>query len=313
MTKFNFSSKQDHIGTAGYYTLEIDQGGISPTYVKSVEGGYPKANVIEEQVGQDLGMVKHMSTAEVEPMSFELGMQSGIDVLRWIQDSWRRNFARRSGAVSHGNFDAQTVLEHNFYDALITETTFPELDAAGKQGAYLKFKIQPERVQLKQGGREKLMANVPPKQKLWIPSAFRFELDGLDTSKVSKVEAFTVKQSVKPLYTGQDRFPQFEPVSIKFPDLTIHMSKMWSGPIMAWYEDFVMKGHQDPKAEKSGSIVYLAPNLQDEVYRVNLFHVGIKSFTIEKASANEEQMKKVKFELYVGSMDLDGQGALALE
>ena len=82
---------------------------------------------------------------------------------------------------------------------------------------------------------------------------------------------------------------------------------------MSWYEDFVMKGHQDPKAEKNGSIIFLAPNLKDEVYRVNLFNVGIKSFMVDKASASEEQMKKVKFELYVGSMDLDGDGALALE
>jgi hypothetical protein len=314
MTKFNFTAaSQAHIGTAGYYQLSIDHKGTSPTYIKSVEGGYPKANVIEEQVGQDLGIVKHTSTAEIDPMSFEIGMQSGIDILRWIQDSWRRNFSRRDGAVSHGNFDAKTVLEHEFYGALLTETTFPTLDAAGKEGAYLKFKIQPERVELKPGNKEKLQAGLPPKQKLWMPSSFRFELDGVDTSGVSKVDSFTVHQTVKPMYTGADRFPQYEPVNVKFPDLTIHMSKHWSGSIMSWYDDFVVKGHQDPKAEKNGSIVFLAPNLKDEVYRVNLFNVGIKSFTVDKASAAEEQMKKVKFELYVGSMDLDGDGALALE
>ena len=163
MTKFNFTAaRQAHIGTAGFYQLSIDHKGVSPTYIKSVEGGYPKANVIEEQVGQDLGFVKHTSTAEIEAMSFEIGMQSGIDILRWIQDSWRRNFSRRSGSVSHGNFDAKTVLEHEFYDALITETTFPTLDAAGRDGAYLKFKIQPERVELKPGNKEKLHAALPP-------------------------------------------------------------------------------------------------------------------------------------------------------
>ena len=65
--------------------------------------------------------------------------------MKWIQGSWRKEFGRRNGQITHADFNLNKQVEHEFYEALITETTFPTLDGGSKDAAYLKVKLQPER------------------------------------------------------------------------------------------------------------------------------------------------------------------------
>jgi len=44
-------------------------------------------------------------------------------VLKWIQASWRRQWSRRNGQINHANFNLYKTFEHEFFDALISETT----------------------------------------------------------------------------------------------------------------------------------------------------------------------------------------------
>ena len=46
---------------------------------------------------------------------------------------------------------------------------------------------------------------------------------------------------------------------------------------------------------------------------VNLFEVGLAFCGLEPSSANQETIKRVKFELYVHRMELDGSGAPGFE
>src|SRR5262249_41577276 len=141
-----------------------------------------------------------------------------------------RQWARRNGQISHADFNLQQTFEHEFYDALITETTFPALDGSSKEGGYLKCKIQPERVVTKIAPGPQLASDYSPKQKMWMPSAFRLTLDQIDNMQyTNKIESFTIKQGVKKLFTGADRFPQVEPTKIEFPNL--------SGTISLGYAD----------------------------------------------------------------------------
>lgn len=39
--------------------------------------------------------------------------------------------------------------------------------------------------------------------------------------------------------------------------------------------------------------------------RINLYQVGLKSLSIVPSKANEEQIKRVKFDLYVDRMEID--------
>jgi hypothetical protein len=304
--------------TAGNFELQID-GAPSTAYLKTVDGGFVRAGLMDEPIGPDNHRIKHISVVEVEPFSVEFGISSADHVLKWIQDSWRKEYGRRNGQITHANFDLNQTYEHEFYDALITETTIPALDGAAKDAAYIKVKFQPERVASKKASGPRLKGNAGPKQKLWMLNGFRLKIDGLgdDIQYTNKIESFTIKQSVRKFYTGEgndmDRFPQVEPTKIEFPGITGTISLGYADGLIKWYDEYVVKGMADPKAQKSGSIEFLSPDRAEVLFRINLYEVGLHHLSMVQSQANADQIKRMKFELYVGRMDLDGGGSLGME
>ncbi len=313
--------------TSGHFELTID-GHQSSAFVKSVDGGWARAQVVDDPNGSTNSRVKHISTVEVEPFSIECGMTGAGDVLKWIQGSWNRQWSRRNGEITHANFDLYETYRHEFFEALITEATFPALDASatgGGGGGFLKFKFQPETIKTKTkpggegnggSGGARVVGRIGPqvKQKMWNPSAFRFSLDSLDEMRhVNKIESFTIKQTVKKLFTGADRFPQIEPTGIQFPNLTGTIALQHAGGLLAWHEEYIRSGKKDVPSQKTGMIEFLSPDRKSTLFSINLHQVGIAFAGIESATANAEQIKRVKFELFVHRMELDGPGALGFE
>jgi hypothetical protein len=299
--------------TAGHFELLID-GHASTAYVKSVDGGHVRASIVDEPIGPENVRVKHTSTVEIEPFSIDFGLSGANDVLKWIQNSWNKRFSRRNGQITHANFDLRSTFEHEFFDALISETTFPTLDGASKEAAFIKIKVQPERVVTRKAAGPQLSANLGPKQKMWLPSGFRFSIDGIDEMQyTNKIESFSIKQGIKKLYTGVDRFPQIEPTKIEFPNLTGTISLDYADKLLKWQDQYVRKGQADPSAQKSGSIEFLSPDRSKTLFRINLYEMGLHHLQIMQSTANSDQIKRAKFELYVGRMDLDGDRSLGLE
>jgi len=300
--------------TTGHFELAID-GQKSTAYLKSVDGGYVRASTIDEPVGPENQRIKHTSVVDIEPFSCDFGIANSKDVLLWIQASWRKDFNRRNGQIVHANFDLKRTFEHEFFDALISETTFPGLDGSSKDAAFMKLKFNAERVvsrKIPPGAQ--ISSPMGSKQKLWSPACFRFNIDGIDEMKyTNKIESFTIKQGIKKLYTGQDRFPQLEPTKIEFPNITGTIALEYADKLLAWYDRTVQTGQNDHKAQKTGSIEFLAPDLKTTLFSINLYEMALHHASIAQSSANADQIKRVKFELYVGRMDLDGSGQLGLE
>jgi hypothetical protein len=300
--------------TSGNFELVID-GHKSSAYLKNVDGGFVNTALMDEPIGPENARVKHTSVASIEPFSVEFGLSGANDVLKWIQSSWQKDYSRRSGSINHANFDLYQTYEHEFSDALITETTFPALDGSSKDAAYIKVKFQPERVSTKtlSGAGNQLDIKAGSKQKMWLCSGFRFKIDGVaNVEYTNKVESFTIKQGVKAFYTGQDRFPQIEPTKIEFPNIVGHIAQGYGDGFQKWYDTYVATGMSDPKAQKTGSLEFLAPDKSKVLFRINLFEVGLLSYKINPSTANADEIKRAKFELYVGRMELDGAGVLGL-
>src|SRR5580692_7722293 len=99
--------------TAGHFEMLID-GSPSTAYLKSVDGGYVRASLIEEPIGPDHLRIKHTSTVDIEPFTIDFGLSGSEDVLKWIQSSWRREWSRRNGQINHANFDLYKTFEHEF-------------------------------------------------------------------------------------------------------------------------------------------------------------------------------------------------------
>lgn len=295
--------------TSGHFELLID-GHASTAFLKSVDGGFAKTQLVDEPVGPSSQRIKHTSVAEIEPFTIDFGISESNDILKWIQGSWRKTFTRRNGSISHADFNLKKTVEHEFREALITETSFPALDGAAKEPAYMKVKVQPEYVRLRKiNGDERLKGAQGPKQKMWIASSFRLNIDGIDEAKyANKIEAFTIKQGIKKVYTGVERFPQVEPTKLEFPNIVGTISLEYADKLLEWHEQYTMKGRQYPSGQKTGSIEFLSPQRDKTLFSLNLYDLGLTSLQILPSQANQDQIKRVKFELYVGRMDLDGRG-----
>ncbi|MBA3538243.1 MAG: phage tail protein [Deltaproteobacteria bacterium] len=295
--------------SAGHFELQID-GHATNAYLKSVEGGHVKATMVEEPVGPHNERVKHSTTVDIEPLSLDLGISSADHIIKWIQASWRKKYNRRNGQITHADFDLYRTYEHGFSNALITEATFPALDGSAKDGTYLKVKIQPEDVSTSTPtGRSRISGTMGMKQKMWTPSAFRFNIDGIDEMRfVNKIESFTIKQGIKKHYAGQHRFAEIEPTKIEFPNLSGTIGFEHVGSLMKWHKDTVMGGQCESHHHKTGSIEYLSPDRKQTIFAINLFGVGLLNLAPMTATANSDQIKRMKFDMFVHHMEIDGKG-----
>jgi hypothetical protein len=296
--------------SAGHFALELD--GHSPAYLKSVDGGWMKHAVVDEPIGGNVLRVKHASVAEIDPVVFDFGGSSSSPVLKWISDSWAQEWSRRSGQITHADFNLNATVEHQFSDALITETTFPTLDGASKDAVYIKVKFQPEAVVTQQAsGSHKLSSVIGPRQKMWLCANFGLRITGVDgLDFVNKIESFTIKQGVKKMYVGARRLPVLAPSKIEFPNISGTIAAAHAGGLHDWYESYVKNGQKDKKAQKEGSIEFLDPTLGTILFRVNLKEVGIIGLNMVQSTANQDQIKRMKFDLYVGKMELDGKDGM---
>src|SRR5262249_60763306 len=101
------------------------------------------------------------------------------------------------------------------------------------------------------------------KQKMWLASSFRFVIDGLDDMQyANKIESFTIKQNVKKMWTGAERFPQIEPTKIEFPNISGTISLQYADQLLKWYDDTIVKGMKDPRGQKSGGLPIPSPDPQ---------------------------------------------------
>jgi len=132
-----------------------------------------------------------------------------------------------------------------------------------------------------------------------------------DTEFANKIESFTIKQGVKALHTGVDRFPQIEPTKIEFPNIVGTIAVAKGGGMQAWYEDCIANGMSDDKSIKQGALEFLGPDKSKVLFRITLKDVGLLSYKIMPSTANSDQIKRGRFEMYVGAMELDGSGDLA--
>ena len=291
--------------SAGHFEFNLD-GAPTAAWIKSVEGGAVKSEVITENIGPDDLSFRHTSTLAFEPFTVNVAVAAAKPFLKWIKDSWSRKFQRRTGSIVHADFNLQAHMEQKFIDALIAEVVFPTLDASSKEPAYLSVKMQPEKLTLeKASGSLRGTEHIGIKAKLWNPSLFRMNIVGIDCSKVRKVESITVKQKITQLYFGTSRAPELEPTGIEFPNITLTMAAAYANDFIKWHKQFVVDGAKDTEQIKTGYLEFLDPQTEKPIFTINMDGIGIHNLSIEKSDANSEELKQVKVELFVDYMELE--------
>ncbi|MBI4280327.1 MAG: phage tail protein [Armatimonadetes bacterium] len=286
---------------AGNFFLTLD--GVKCGFVKSVDGGAVSAEVIKEHVGPRGFVNKHIGQPKYEEFAIAIGFSMAKAVYGWIADSWAMNYRRKSGAIVAADYQSEAKRQWEFLNALITETTIPACDGASREPAHLTVKFAPEYIKQKSASGKVADAGKKGQQKMWLPSNFRLEIAGLDCSKVSKIDAFTVKQAIATDDIGGERGVAKEPGGVEFPNLRITLSEAGAQSWMDWCEDFVIKGRNDESREKSGTLTLLAPDARTELARVTFRSVGIFKLAREKVEANADQIQRLVADLYCERME----------
>ena len=286
----------------GVFALTLSGAGAG--FLKAIDGGDAHGEVITIPSGSGGFPNKTISNLRYDDFALQLGFGMTKAVYDWIAASWKMNYIRKQGSITTADFNYQAKSERQFRDALITETSFPALDAASKDAGYLTLQFATEEtIDLPASGALSAPAT---KQKLWLTSNFKLQIDGIDATKVSKIEAFSVKQQFVESEVGPGRIGGKEPGKLEFPDLKITLAQSSIATWAAWFDDFVIKGNNGADKEKSGRIVFLSPDLQTELGEIKLINVGI--FRLDPDAddpSSADKIARFTAEIYVEQMQLN--------
>lgn len=285
--------------SAGKYALELD--GVIVGWLVSGEGGHAYADVVTEQSGPDYLVKKHIGNVKYEDITIKVSTGMSKAFYNWLADFMTGRSPRKSGSIIATDFSNRELQRLSFTNALITEVSFPALDAASKDAAYLTVKLTPEmtRQSLGKGATVRVPGDAKA-QKKWLPSNFRLKIDGLDAAaaRVNKIEAITVKQRVSTDNIGEMRDYEQEPAGLEIPNLVITFPESHASDFLDYFEDFVIRGNAGQDQEKSGSLEFLSQDRKDVLFRLELRNLGIFKLTPDKVESGAEQIRRVKAEMY---------------
>lgn len=210
--------------------LELDGQFID--FLKSAEGGFPRADVIQQPVGPNGFIKKQIGPPRYQDISIQCSPVLPKPLFDWIAATVSLSYPRKSGAIITGDFNRVEQNRLQFSNALLTEITIPACDGASKEAGYITLKWAPEFTAPLPGKGAAISAPPKNQQKAWLPSNFRLTIPGLDCSKVGKIDALTIKQSVSDGSMGAMREKQ--PAKLEFPNLVITLAEFSAGTFYAW-------------------------------------------------------------------------------
>lgn len=255
-----------------------------------------------EKVGPDQVAKKHLGGVKYESISVTTGLDFK-PLNDWIAATMKGSNQRKSGSILEADYNYTVRGEREFANALITGVTFPAFDASSKEAGFITVQITPEYTRLKAGSGTLQKGPVAGKQqKNWTPANFRFEMDGLDGTKVSRIESFTVGQQVAENPVGEQRDYQKEPARLEFPNLKVTLASTTAQTWEAWRDDFVVNGNAGDDREKNGAIVFL-DQVKSELGRLNLYNCGIFRLAPVKMEAGSEATSRTVADLYCERME----------
>lgn len=140
-----------------------------------------------------------LGRAQVEAASessITFGGGSGTLLSRWVADFINKTPSRRTGFLFTLSSRGEPLTQTGFTRAVVTEVAFPALDASSRESALIRLGFKAERIEPQDGGG---LIAVPSKEyearvRRWPVSAYRLHVDGLDASRVARIESLVFRQ-----------------------------------------------------------------------------------------------------------------------
>jgi hypothetical protein len=269
-----------------------------------VDGGNVKASVVTVDMGTQQPLRKQISTLNYEPFTIAVDLAMGKPLAEWINATLDLSPTRKSGTVVSATVDYRAKSYRHFRNALIEEITIPSMNASSRQPAFFTIKFKPEEITYAKGNNA-IQNVVSVRQKTWLCSNFRLRIGDLPCSRVSKVDSFTIRQSVSAQALGNVHDGGSDRTTVEFPNLKVTFSAVDLDPWHDWFTDFVILGNNGPEKAVRGALEFLAPSVTDVLGAVELSQVGIFALYPEKSTAGADAVAHFAAELYVEKMTMN--------
>ena len=301
----------------GNMTAHFEWDGKPMGALRSFSGGNAVAEVFTEPIGSSGVAGKRLGKVRYEPIVLEVGGAAAPEFWTALQQ-WPK-IRPFDGAVVLADFNQNIVKRVEFRNAIVTEIAFPPLDAATAKEAFsIQVTLVPESIRATRGSG-RVQATTSGKGKTITTGNFRLSIDGLDTNRVSKIEALVLKQKVA-VGGADDRRSQELELKKKaesgritprpdgffvaeFGDLVFTASEVGSDAIQSWFDSSIQQGKT--AEEKNGKIELLAPDLKSVLFSISLRGLGIYRFAPAAAESSADAVRRVEARLYVESVTLD--------
>ncbi len=286
---------------AAHFALELD-GKDSVGLFRSIEGGGVRADVMTYQMGPNYDRWRQLGKPKFEDIKLQVGMAMSEPFYAWISNFFSGKADRKTGAIVAADFYYKERARRDFSEAMIKELTFPKLDATDKNPAYMTVALSVEDIVFSKGTGKKIVMPLGfNKQKLWTAANFNFRLDGFECCRrVSKIDSFTVKQTIIEHNVGGMRGTTKTPSPIDFPNIAFYLPEADAHPL----HDHAMKrikGGEVP-GRLHGSL-----ETYDHDHRtlctLQFFGADIVSVTPDRSDSASEEIKMSKVEIYTEKME----------
>jgi hypothetical protein len=137
---------------------------------------------------------------EISPLIVTLPVDMSSGVYNWVKSCMDGKVDRKSISIIFTHDDADTiVLRKTYGGCVLSEIQMPALDAASKDVAYMVLKISPTTlvtdVPASWSRFNHPLASASPYSAA-LASKFALEIDGIQVQHVSKIDSFSIKQSI---------------------------------------------------------------------------------------------------------------------
>ena len=271
--------------------------------VRGLLGGGQTADVQTHIDGSDFFAHKQLAAARPEDISIQVGSTIPSGLFDWIAASWGSKPPARDGALLRCDSTYIVRRETPFRGAFVAETSFPAFDASSKEQGRLTIRLVPRTTGPETSPGTKLQVSIGKgTSKVWLTSNFRLLIDGIDCTKVARIEPFSIRRQIE---VAQSQGPRsLIAGAVDFPSLRITVSLSAADSWFDWHKTFVIDGKNADLFEKSGSISLLAPDWSTELARIELHGVGIYRLSADPPELGAPALPRLTADVYCEHMAL---------
>lgn len=294
--------------SAASFALELE--GTAVGFLRTVEGGEPVGTVVEEAADSSGIVKKHVGTVVYQPIVISFGAGMASVVYQWISDVLSRKAPAKSGAIIFADYNYKETSRIEFDQALVTEISFPAVDAQSKDMASFTLTLQPQvtRTNTTLAGNSVSGFGTKTLTKLNVGN-FLFKISGLEIAcaRINAVNPIVVQQPVIAASGGTPR--KSAPVDVQNFEFTVAESH--GKDFVDWADDFLVKGNNTQASERSGSLEYRDPTHNTALFTLAFSNLGIVKAYRLRSEEGATVLARIGVELYCEQMSFSIDPAAA--